>query len=169
MFEEHNKRFRFTFRFQYIHPERESGPSPTRRPIEREIIDDFLPRRQPKRERERGLASFPRGATKRERIVLSSTSHGERRFRFVWRATERGIIAGKSRSHGGRENRLLGKEDGEVSRERENRTKANRRRSSSLLSFCLHVSSNTVSSLPKISDASYFYLCFWFIFNAQFR
>ena len=56
--------------------------------MEREIIDDFLRRRQPPRER--GLASFPPGVTKRER---------ERESPFRLRATERDDLVSPE-SHG---------------------------------------------------------------------
>ena len=69
--------------------QRDHRPLPTRRPTEREIINDFPPRRQPSRER--GLASFPRGATKRERIALLSASHGERRSRFFCEPQREGL------------------------------------------------------------------------------
>ena len=137
MLEEHNKRFRFTFQFQFIHPERERRPLPTRRPTEREIINDFPPRRQPPRER--GLASFPRGprrerespfrlrATERDDPVSSAT-HGERDYR---RQLEEPRRKRESPSRKGRWR--------DFERKRE-WTKENRRRSSSLLSLCLHVS-----------------------------
>ncbi|KAG2271091.1 hypothetical protein Bca52824_065646 [Brassica carinata] len=51
--------------------------------------------------RERGLSSYHRGATKRKRIVDSSTIHGER-LPFRRRATERGSRAVSSRRSTGK-------------------------------------------------------------------
>ena len=116
-------------------------------------------------------------ATERERSgFVSSRSHKERErerenrpfvcepqretISFRLSPMETWSFAGKSKNHGGRENRLLGKVGGEVSRERENEPKQTVDALPLSSSFAYTCLSNTVSTLPQLSDVSNVYCVF---------
>ena len=112
-------------------------------------------------ERERGLASFPPGVTKRERENHPFVCEPQREtISFRLRTMETWSFAGKSKNHGGRENCLLGKVGGEVSRERENEPKQTVDALPLSSSFAYTCPSNTVSTLPQLSDVSNVYCVF---------